>query len=765
MIYLFDDGIIADGPYPPGSVSDIRGQADIEYIDLWWSDPTDKFWGGTYLVRKEGGYPQSVEDGILVTDSRVRNKYHYADEKSIGFRDTGLEEQTTYYYSLFTHSRRYEVNLEEVGHFSATTGKKFVITFESEGQILQDIHLMPGEMPYYPGTLTTNRAGDRNFDYWTPSFYAADKDQTYSAVFNCLLHYKNYDGQGADLYTEQVRHGTNGIWGGSASKDQDSYYVYSFEGWSSEPNGNAEPESRENLQEDRTVYASYSASTRYYTVTFMNGSSVYATAQVAYGQDAICPKADPTKASTAQYSYSFVGWNSYDGAMSASSTILSNIRSDKTVYAAYSQTTRSYTVTFMNGSSVWDTDTVLYGKTASPDRGNPSKASSAEYNYKFVGWNTYDGASSASSGILNNITGDKTVYAAYSSSTRYYTVTFMNGSSVWDTDSVPYNGTASCSRGNPTKSSTTQYTYSFEGWASSSSATSGSSSILQNIKADKTVYAAYSQTTRKYTITWKDWDGYSLGTTSVAYGSIPSYSGTPSFGGWKFKGWKPGLSSVTGPATYTASYTMPTGMSETITKSWDQIISDSNNGSTSGYSTGATKIAVLSDRTPICFELAGINQDSAGHFTFIAKTVYGQSKWKNSLSATGGYISSTLRSYLQNTYGPKLPSNIRSAVKTVTKYCYVSDPENANQSFTDKYWTPSYREMNLGATKETRGPLYSYYSSDSRRLRYTADGEIAWPVFLSSDAGTYMVSVLSNDGGFAMTNPLGNIPVIIGFVI
>lgn len=771
MIYLFEDGILADMPYAPGPVTDIHGMADIEYVDLWWTDPTDRLWGGTVIVRKEGDYPQSVNDGTIVFESTKRNAYKY-DENIMGFRDEGLDEQTTYYYSFFTRSRKHQYDLAMPGHFSATTGKKYAITFVSEEEILQQLRLLPGEMPSYSGSLERNKAGDRNFDTWSPSFYAADKDQTYTAVFNCLLHYKNDQG-GVDLYTEQVRHGANGTWSGSASKERDNYYIYTFEGWSGTQGGSAEADCRLNLQEDRTVYAAYSASTRTYTVTFMNGSSVYATVQVAYGQNAVCPKADPGKASTAQYSYSFVGWNSYDGAMSASSTILQNIKADKTVYAAYSRTTRSYTVTFMNGSTVWDRDTVLYGGTASPDKGNPSKASSNEYNYAFVGWNSYDGASSASSGILSNIQSDKTVYAAYSSSPRYYTVTFMNGTSVWDTDSVPYNGTAVCSRGNPSRASTTRYSYSFEGWALSNGATSGSATILQNIRSDKTVYAAFRQSTRTYTITWKDWDGYSLGSTQAAYGSTPRFSGTPNFGGWKFKSWSPSISSVTGSATYTATYTMPTGMSETISKSWDEIISDSKNGSTSGYTTGATKIAVLSDRTPICFELAGIDKDSAGHFTFIAKTLYGSSRWNNTRTAEGGYVVSALRSYLQNTYGPKLPSNIRNAVKTVTKYCNVNKPKNANESYTDKYWTPNCREMNMPVNKETMGPQYTYYNSDSKRIRYEADGSAAFMAYLSSDSSTYTasgecamaVSVISSDGHFATSNGLGVVPVIIGFVL
>ena len=66
----------------------------------------------------------------------------------------------------------------------------------------------------------------------------------------------------------------------------------------------------------------------------------------------------------------------------------------------------------------------------------------------------------------------------------------------------------------------------------------------------------------EYEITFKNYDGTVLEKKKVAYGDVPSYTGTivpskPSSGGYSFEfaGWDTAPVAVTGPATYTATYT------------------------------------------------------------------------------------------------------------------------------------------------------------------------------------------------------------------
>ena len=91
-----------------------------------------------------------------------------------------------------------------------------------------------------------------------------------------------------------------------------------------------------------------------HVVKFMNGDTVYDTQVVAHGSNATAPAQNPTKQSTAQYTYTFTGWTDY-----------TNILANRAVFAQYSQTVRTYTVTFYNGSTLLQTiNNVPYGETA-----------------------------------------------------------------------------------------------------------------------------------------------------------------------------------------------------------------------------------------------------------------------------------------------------------------------------------------------------------------------------------------------------------------
>lgn len=146
-------------------------------------------------------------------------------------------------------------------------------------------------------------------------------------------------------------------------------------------------------------------------------------------------------------------------------------------------------------------------------------------------------------------------------------VTFMNNGVelitypviVGDTCKDPY---ASNLIAVPTKDSTAQYDYTFNGWALTDGG-SANSNALKNVTEDRTVYAAFNATARKYTITWLDEDGSTLKTEQVAYGTVPSY--TPTKDGAFFNAWAPTPVAVTGDASYTASWRSVTVVIDTTT--------------------------------------------------------------------------------------------------------------------------------------------------------------------------------------------------------
>ena len=137
-------------------------------------------------------------------------------------------------------------------------------------------------------------------------------------------------------------------------------------------------------------------------------------------------------------------------------------------------------------------------------------------------------------------------------------VYFYNGSTLLTTVSVNDGGNAIYSGSTPTKAQDAQYTYSFVGWSKDNDNTVDSDALTA-VVADRNVYACYSNTLRKYTITWKNSNGTTLETdNNVPYGTTPTYNGStpvdPSGNSSPFVTWTPAVASVTGNATYTATY-------------------------------------------------------------------------------------------------------------------------------------------------------------------------------------------------------------------
>ncbi len=92
---------------------------------------------------------------------------------------------------------------------------------------------------------------------------------------------------------------------------------------------------------------------------------------VAYGDDCVDVVAKglwktPTKESTAQYDYTFYGWGALDNG-AADANILKNITEDKTVYAIFASTVRTYTITWLDddGVTVLKTESLAYGTVPS----------------------------------------------------------------------------------------------------------------------------------------------------------------------------------------------------------------------------------------------------------------------------------------------------------------------------------------------------------------------------------------------------------------
>ena len=131
------------------------------------------------------------------------------------------------------------------------------------------------------------------------------------------------------------------------------------------------------------------------TITWKNwNDTVLGTAKVNYGATPDYTGATPTKASDAQYSYTFAGWN----------PTLVPVTGDTAYTAQYQKVTRSYTVTWKNwNGEVLQTNKVEYGTTPIYTGATPTRPADGNNTYTFSGWDKE----------IASVTGDVTYTAQY----------------------------------------------------------------------------------------------------------------------------------------------------------------------------------------------------------------------------------------------------------------------------------------------------------------------------------------------------------------
>ena len=202
----------------------------------------------------------------------------------------------------------------------------------------------------------------------------------------------------------------------------------------------------------------------------------------------------------------------------------------------------NYTVKFLNyDSSVLFTTSVARGGTAVYQGETPTRPKSENYIYNFNGW----------SESLENVVGNMDVVAQYEMVDRYYTVTFNNyDGTQLTTQRVEY-GQNAYYYGTPTRPSTNATNYTFTGWDVS----------LNNIKSNITATAQFSESTRYYTVTFKNWDGSNLGTEQVEYDgtvvytkSNPTKPADVQYASYTWTGWDQSLEHITENCTRTATF-------------------------------------------------------------------------------------------------------------------------------------------------------------------------------------------------------------------
>ncbi|MDR0885147.1 MAG: InlB B-repeat-containing protein [Clostridiales Family XIII bacterium] len=239
--------------------------------------------------------------------------------------------------------------------------------------------------------------------------------------------------------------------------------------------------------------------TRTYAVTFVDydDETILDTQVVSHGAFAAKPS-DPSR-----IGYVFDDWYKEKARGSAWAFDVDKITTTTAIYAKYDART-DIKLTFDKNGGVDGTTTqasVTYdsvvGELPSIGTGAPTRPG-----YVFGGWSTVSGADNTAdftADIIVDFENERTVYAVWIRDK--YTVIFKDydETQIGDVQVVAYEGAATAPK-NPTRTG-----YTFKEW----------DTTFDKITANTVVTAVY--TINKYTVTFKDYDGTIIGTTTVNY--------------------------------------------------------------------------------------------------------------------------------------------------------------------------------------------------------------------------------------------------------
>ena len=426
-------------------------------------------------------------------------------------------------------------NVTYTAKFSSTVNE-YTITWKNEdGTELQTEKVAFGETPEYTGE-TPEKDSDAQYTYthtgWTPEVAPVSGDAEYTAVFTPTVRTYTItwlDEDGTELEKdENVAYGAMPSYDSPApSKEADAQYTYTFDGWTTEIS---------EVTGDATYTAKYSTTLNTYTVTWLDedGNELEKDLDVPYGETPSYDGAEPAKAETEMYTYTFAGWDPE----------VTTVTGDVTYKACFTEVIKTFTVTWKNadGTVLETDDNVAYGTVPEYNGETPVKDADAQYTYSFAGWDP----------TVTAVTADAEYKATYTTETKTYTVTWLHedGTELEKDENVPYGETPSYDGAEPVKDATAQYTYTFAGWEPSVDAVTG----------DVEYKAVFTSTVNEYTVKWLNYNGDILDTDSVKYGENPVYSGeTPAKPAdeqftYTFTGWTPEPAEVTGDVEYTAVY-------------------------------------------------------------------------------------------------------------------------------------------------------------------------------------------------------------------
>ncbi len=403
----------------------------------------------------------------------------------------------------------------------------YLITFKNGDETLQSTEVEYGSVPAYEGAEPT-KPSDAQYTYtfvgWDVKPVAVTGEATYSATFSSTLNkylitFKNGD---ETLQSTEVEYGSEPAYeGATPTKPSDAQYSYTFAGWDVKPVA---------VTGEATYSATFSSTVNKYLITFKNGDETLQSTEVEYGVAPVYTGEMPSRPATAEFTYTFAGWDAE----------LAAVTGEATYNAVFSQTQVGYTITWLNEDATLIDQTIVAFGTV-PEHADATKENTAEFTYTFVGWDK----------PLSAVTADETYTAQYDSVRNKYTITFLfdDGVTVMESVVVAYGETPATTI-TPSKIAEEHYYYHFIGWTPA----------VVPVTGEATYTAIFDTIPQEYLITFKNYNGKVLQKTNVPYGTMPEYTGvTPTKPrtrqySYEFVGWNPELTEVAGATTYTAQF-------------------------------------------------------------------------------------------------------------------------------------------------------------------------------------------------------------------
>lgn len=537
-----------------------------------------------------------------------------------------------------------------------------------------------------------------------------------------IVNYKDRDGK--ILYSTRVAEGASAIdpiESGHIEKPEaiiTDTYRYEFIGWSTLPT---------NISRHYIIIAQYHTKFAIKFFANENDKEPFYRQWSVQGDAAEDPVATgvisaPTKAGTSDKSYKFSSWDN----------LPTNVQQSVSVYAQYDT---YWAAKFWNEQTLYLTEWVIDGGTVVEpkkyfkDYVNPTKTSSAQYDYHFSEWE----------GDFNApMTAVRDFYAIYYSTIRRYNVYFYNDTELlYTVENVPYGSSTSYVGKTPTKLGVEDPDeYVFKGWMP----------LPENITGETNCYALF-----KFT-------GYLFGKLGKVEGEDYGY-GTIDNPNWS-----------------------------TINQYWSTISSDISeySGNKEGFMEkypigGRMLIPIgLSDGTVVAdVEIIGHEHDDLSDgsgkapLTFFCLDLPKITYWMNEDNKNiGGWKDSDMRSFTNGELFESLPNELRNIIKEVNKISDIGAGSKTLVTTSDSCWIASYSEVGFSSSSGAslnQGEAYSsiFVGNDSRK-KYIIDTTEAGRWWLRSTDNTSTESLFDRVqiSGSRYSNPANDkLYVAFGFCI